>query len=454
MLIREPGTPTIATVPEAALREAVATAARWVKVGANGATSHIIPPDWVVPTIRSRSHWPKLRPLEGLTEAPVLRPDGSVLDGPGYDASTGVLYEPRVSYPGVPGAPGRGDVAGAVAALDDVLHDFTFEAPEHRAGAFAAILTPIASFAYGSGRSPLFLFDASTPGSGKSLLAQVCGIIATGRLPAAAQFTPDDAEMEKRITAYAIGGDRIVLLDNVTGRLGGKSLCAALTVPTWEGRVLGQSKKWTGPMSTVWFATANNVQLGADMDRRVVHVRLDPGIERPELRTGFRHPNLLAYVAAERPRLLAAALTVLRGYCAAGRPVPALDPAPWGSFEGWRDLVVRAVVWAGLADPGGARAALAEDAEPEAEWRRTFVRELAVATAERRLQSKDVAELCNRPGALRDASIGLIGGRGGSDAVTSHGVGLVLRSLKGRVVAGLRVKSRSGRTGVAEWWAE
>jgi hypothetical protein len=118
------------------------------------------------------------------------------------------------------------------------------------------------------------------------------------------------------------------------------------------------------PLYTVWYATGNNVVLVGDTARRVVHVRLEPLDEKPEERSGFHHPDLLAWVRQERPRLTTAAVSILAAYCSAGRPDQRLTP--WGSFEGWSDLVRSAVVWVGLADPGASRADLASTADREA----------------------------------------------------------------------------------------
>jgi len=103
------------------------------------------------------------------------------------------------------------------------------------------------------------------------------------------------------------------------------------------------------------------VAVAADTARRVIHVRLDVLDEKPEERTGFRHPNLLAWTGQNRGRLLSSALTILSAYCRAGRP--AQKVAPYGSFEGWSDLVRQAVVWAGLPDPCLTRVKLAESAD-------------------------------------------------------------------------------------------
>jgi putative DNA primase/helicase len=92
------------------------------------------------------------------------------------------------------------------------------------------------------------------------------------------------------------------------------------------------------------------VQLRGDLGRRVVPIDLDPGIEHPEDRT-FRRGDLLSYVCEHRPRLVVAALTVLRAFVIAGRPGHRYPVK--GSFEAWDRLVRSAIIWAGGADPLG-----------------------------------------------------------------------------------------------------
>ena len=68
---------------------------------------------------------------------------------------------------------------------------------------------------------------------------------------------------------------------------------------------------------------------------------------------------------------MAAALTILRGFVAAGRPDQKLDA--WGSFVAWSDLVRQAIVWAGATDPGLARRELLEQNDHEAAALRTLL---------------------------------------------------------------------------------
>jgi hypothetical protein len=48
----------------------------------------------------------RLRKLAAITTGPVLRPDGTVLDTPGFDQQTGILFDPRGTYfPSIPATP-------------------------------------------------------------------------------------------------------------------------------------------------------------------------------------------------------------------------------------------------------------------------------------------------------------------------------------------------------------
>ena len=215
--------------------------------------------------------------------------------------------------------------------------DFPFAKPEHRAAWLAFVLTPLARHAF-SGPSPLFLIDANTRGSGKSLLADVGGILATGTTLARMSNPRDDEECRKRITALALAGDSMVLIDNIIGNLGCASLDAALTSPdSWKDRILGKSEMVELPLSLTWTATGNNVMLEADTSRRTLQIRLDSPEENPELRSGFQIPHLVAHVKQQRAALVAAGLTILSAYHTAGRP--RMNLPPWGSFDAWSALI-------------------------------------------------------------------------------------------------------------------
>ncbi len=344
---------TIRTLQQAALRELLARHCTFVRFAGRGRElrpAH--PPRWAVGALLGRGAWPGLPALEGVVEAPVLRADGSVLQQPGHDPATGLLYLPPLAFDPVPAHPGDAEVAAALRRLKEVVSDFPFRCDTDRAAWLAALLTPFARPAF-TGPAPLILIDANRPGTGKSLLADVCSVILTGRPAARMSYSTDEEELRKQITSVALEAAQLVLIDNVAGAFGTPTLDRALTAERWRDRLLGSNHQVSLPLKATWFATGNDVQLRGDTPRRCLRLRLESRRERPEERTDFRHPRLLSWLARERRRLVPAALTLLRAHAAAGCPGPELPG--WGSYEGWSDRVRATVVWLGLPDPAARR---------------------------------------------------------------------------------------------------
>jgi hypothetical protein len=205
----------------------------------------------------------------------------------------------------------------------------------------------------------MFLFDANVRGTGKTLLADVIAEIVQGRPAPRSPQLLDENEERKTITSLALAGHRLVLIDNIAHPLGSPALDTILTGTLWTDRLLGRSETVTLPLRATWYGTGNNIQFRADTARRCLHIRLLSKHENPEYRTDVRHQDLRRHTHAMRGHLVAAALTILRAFCVAGRPRTA-DLAPWGSFEAWSDLIRGAIVWLDLPDPGLTRAAVEE----------------------------------------------------------------------------------------------
>ncbi len=366
--VRRPeGLPVVRDFSPPILRERLTRCARWVRMtssedGPEEKPAH--PPVWSVQAVHARGNWPAVRRLDAVVTHPVLLPNGSILTATGYDPQSGLLLStpPNLTI-SIPSSPTRGDVAGAVAELHDVVSEFPFEKDEHLSAWVAGLLTPLAWFAF-EGPAPLFLIDKNVRGAGAGLLADVIALTITGRRFPVMTYTPDREELRKKITSLAAEGERLVLLDNLSGAVGNDVLDAALTSDRWKDRLLGGNRVYDGPLHVCWYGTGNNVQLQADTARRVCHIRMESKEERPELRTGFKCPDLRGWVRANRGRMLSAALTILRGWFVAGKPTHSLPP--WGSFEGWSGVVREAVVFARLPDPGETRLALQTGADRDA----------------------------------------------------------------------------------------
>ncbi len=347
-LTRPPGAPSIALAEQPWLREQMGRAAQWWGTGRDGKPRAVQPPTVVAQTLMARMDW-TFPPLEAVAESPLFLPTGDVLDVPGYHDETGLLLttEPG-EFPRVSASPSAGDVTTALDLLCDPLQDFPFLADGDRSVVLAAVLSILARQAI-DGPVPAFAFRSSTPGSGKTLLADVVATITSGNMAPRMAQPFDDDETRKRILSIGLEGLPLILVDNCTGAVGSRSLAAALTATTWSDRVLGRSEKVTVPLRAVWLVSGNNLTFRGDLGRRVVPCDIDPGCEFPEDRTGFVYDNLLDHVRRHRRFLVAAGLTILRAYHVAGRPSHG-KPVK-GSFEAWDRLVRGALVWAGAADP-------------------------------------------------------------------------------------------------------
>jgi hypothetical protein len=459
---RPPSQPKIAPVQPARLRELMAERARWLKRPPKGDWQHAHPPDWAVREVLDRGEWPRIRPLEAVVETPVLRPDGTILDRPGYDETTGILLVPNCEVAPVPEQPSREQVDKAIDELVEVVCDFPFQTGAHMACWIAGLLTPLARFAFG-GPAPLFLVDANVRGAGKSKLCDVIGVLLTGREMDRQSFTDDEDEMRKAVLTIASEGERFVLLDNINRPLGGGVLDGALTGQSAKGRRLGKNESMRGTLIATWYGTGNNVQFIGDTARRVLPIRLDSAHERPEERSNFKHPELLKWARGERPRLVTAALTILRGYYAAGAPDMSLKP--WGSFEEWSAVVRNAMVWAGCDDPAETRQALMEAADSDASGLAALIagwdeldpgrKGISASEALQRLKNDryDAQQRAceERYSRLRDAVLELCPGRNG-DLPDARRLGYRLRHFRGRVVAGRKLESTLDRNGVATWF--
>ena len=353
-LARTSSSPRVKPIAEARMREMLARHCAFQAPASflTGDPRPLHPPRWVVRALLSRRSWPELPALAGVIECPVLSAGGTVLQRPGYDRASALLYAPSAQFQVVPEAPDRAEALAALDELREVVEDFPFATEAHRAAWLCALLTPLARAAF-SGPSPLHLIEANVRGCGKTLLADVCSVLLTGR-PAARMSLPGrETELRKAITSLALEAERTVLLDNVSGVLGSPTLDRALTAEIWRDRLLGGNRQVALPLAVTWYATGNNVAVAGDTARRCLHIRLQSACDRPERRADFKHPRLLAWLSRERPRLLPAAVTLLRAYVVAGRPRQEL--AAWGSFEGWSDLVRSTVTWLGLPDPARVR---------------------------------------------------------------------------------------------------
>lgn len=454
------GTATIVTLQRAGLMVELGKAAKWERKNNETQEWYEVDPCAKVTAalLEAVGHWVGIPSLLGISEAPILRDDGTLYAQAGYDPATHLYVEGR--FPGFQ-LPERVTLDAAQSAAAILLQPFLeFPFVESRLD-HAVLLAYLLTLALRPQlqTAPLFCVSATTPGTGKGLLVEACNLLVRGRdaaLMPSIQGTSAEEETRKRITALLLQGVSSINLDNWTRPIGGESMNALLTAGEWSDRVLGRSETVSLPARLTLAATGNNLSVRGDMTRRSLLIQLDARVERPELRS-FQEPNLTGMVTRRRGELLAALFTILKGYQQAGEP--GKHERLLGRFEPWSKAVAAPLRWLGYPDPTESQARLRE-ADPEADKLELF---LAAWFDLRGGQWTTAAELISEAEPANDFSTARSDKRAplheallevandGRGRVNRKALGWYLRHYEGRIAGGLRLtkKPRLGNTKAA-----
>lgn len=440
---RDSGALILTAVNAAWLREQFARSARWEKPTKNGATRADPPQEAATAYLARVGEW-NLPFLQGITQSPTLRADGTILQQPGYDSASGLLYDPgRLEFPEVADAPSREEARAALGVLSAPFREFRFVEEADRSTALAAILTALVRAMFPS--APLFAVDAPTAGTGKSLLSETISIIATGHKPAMMSQGKSDEENEKRLSSVLMAGDQVIVIDNCERPIEGDFLCSMLTQEMVQPRILGKSEMRRLPTRCLVIATGNNLVLSGDVTRRALLCRLDAGVERPDQIQFDFEPR--AEALKERPRLVTAGLTILRAYIAAGRPNP-MDKI--GSFEQW-NLVREALVWLGCADPATTRDRVLAD-DPQKAILIDLLRLWWRVLGDRRVTLAELVNLADHSGegTVRELVADLTANTR-HNSFNARSVGRFLAKHIDRIVGGLVMQAETDASGIKRY---
>lgn len=369
------------------VRLELAESATWWRANKDGEHIATSPPLDVSTSVLATGSWP-MPALAGVVELPVLRPDGTFHVAHGYDPATRLYHWHRgAPYPPIAENPSAFELAQAVALVDEALCNFPWDTTADRANAWGLLLTPLVRPLVG--QVPMALVDAPEPGTGKGLLVSVAAIVTIGRAAGLMAWPSSEEEMEKVITATLLSGSTMLIFDNVEGMIRSAKLAAALTADVWQGRILGRSEMALVPNRATWAATGNNIDVGGDLARRCYRIRLDARMAAPWRRTGFKHPDLAAWVTEHRSELLYALCTIVRSWWAAGHQLASALPA-MGGYTQWVRTVGGILAHAGIDDFLGNLAEFHASADREAQQWEAF---LAVWAGEYRDSAMTVAEI-------------------------------------------------------------
>ena len=353
------------------MRHEVARAAHFY-IHVNDRAVEVLPPKALVEDVLA-TQGPPIPPLRRIVEVPVFAPDGSLQATPGYHAAGQTLYAPRPGFklPDIPPHPRPQDVRRARQWIDELLADFPFVSQADRAHAVALFVLPYVRDVIGADPTPGHLIEAPTPGSGKSLLADVVTYPFAGRAVSTVTEARDDDEWRKRLTAQLRERRAVIILDNLVRTLDSGALASALTTATWEDRVLGKNETIRVPVRCVWVATGNNVRLSTELARRFIRIRIDPRMDRPFQRDGFRHNPLRTWVHRHRAAFVWSALVLAHAWLDAGSPPPFTKPL--GGYERWSGVLGGVLAHAGIDGFLANANELYEAADTEGALWRTFI---------------------------------------------------------------------------------
>lgn len=339
----------------------------------------------------------KFPPLVGLTDIPILRPDGTILDKAGYDQATGLYYEPasELHIPPLPLHPTRQDALRARDNAFDFLSQFPYAGQADRANACALFLSSVLSEFFDL--SPMAYIDAATLGSGKSLLAQSFSLIVQGhRMANIRMLRSNEKELRKQLTAKLSMGCRVLILDTIHFPLHSGILEEFLTDTVWTDRLCMTNTKMLefDKKRVVTLVTGNHLVIKGALSRRCFRIRLDAGVSHPwERAITYRHDLPLPDVARHRGDILAALLTMARAWYLAGQPLAqSNDKADFGQ---WKRVMGGILQFLDITGFLGNEQALYDDAAPEEAswelflqtWRATTENAITVKELVERLQA-------------------------------------------------------------------
>ncbi len=414
-------------------------------------------------TLLAKSGEMGLPSLVAVTTGPFLRPDGSVVDEPGYDEATQVLYRPTGPMaPAVRRDPTVGMAAEALRQLWAPFREFPFAGDMDRGSVLALLLT--AALRPGIATAPGGLIESHEAGSGKTLLARALAN-PTGAPAIPQALAQSEEEIRKALFSAARAGTPSVLYDNI-GRdraLDSASLAMALTSGMIADRILGESTYASVPFRALLLFTGNNTRIAGDLNRRLLRVRITPNVENPWRRVFDFDPS--ARTEANWLNMRVAALELVQAMLTDG--VPTLEGG--SGYADWDALVRATVCWVarridigvGIADPAQSLLKSYDDDPERDRLRRVLSAWYAVwgsepMTVRQMLEAIEQASSVDLTEDLsherRDALSHLRDVFREIDTrLGNHAIGIYLNQQKGRIVGGLELVNSGRHCGSSRW---
>jgi hypothetical protein len=414
------------------------------------------PPDWLIKAVATRKYWPGIRPLNAVVECPFPRPDGSIVETPGYDVETATVFLPTFDFPKLPDRPTRADARSAWGRLRWYVREFPFPSEDDCVVFLAGLLNVIGRPAV-IGPTPGIAINGNKAATGKGLLVDAMTMPGIGRSAPTSSYPDDHQEAVKVKVAIVLSGKPVVSFDNLGegSMYGGSAIDSALTALTIDDRILGMSRN-TGeiPVRTAWFLNGNNITPTKDAWRRWLVCNLTTDLEHPERRGDIEDKDLRALILKNRAEIVRDALVILKSHALDGRPTGGWPPM--GSFEEW-DRVIRSAVWfATERDCLATQRQTADDAPDRLAKIAVLegLRELPDAKAgQSGVTSGEAIGLVEKNPLMFNTLRGVLLERGrGGKLANSGTLGFILRGLKNTPIGGMKLKDTGFKRNSAVCW--
>lgn len=392
------------------------------------------------------------REISGVLSGPALDGTGDICNANGYARVNGRGWYCAGHVAGLeeamPSSPTLEDAMRAERRIWDVVQYFPwadhYGYPMWLAALLAQVCRPLFDCC------PATLITATAPGSGKSYLATIIGIIAHGREPGMMPWpkhreaADTDNELRKRFMGLAATGSTLAVFDNLEAgcAFDSDAMNAAVTSKFLSDRTLGVNGAGSIQTRRIWaqvIATGNAVVPAGDMADRTMFIRLqsdEPNRRELPPETFGEIGDALDYTRTRRVALLADCLTMARAFMAAGKPRQ--HGKPWNTFNGFHDLILGIVRWTTGIDPIAQRLAGVRLTDPVTTALRLLATNWATVFSSTPVTARMIAVMVNADpcgeeyAALGEALQALGAGRAGQK-LSPHSIGNTLTKYKDRI---------------------
>jgi hypothetical protein len=278
-------------------------------------------------------------PLKGIIEVPALGSDGTIIDTPGYDERSGLIYNPsqNLKIPKIKSKPTKADARKSMKYIKaELIDDFPFIDKASKANALGLLITPTVRELI-DGLIPLFAVSAKSVSSGKSYFCSLNSVVTSGRPGTMLTLPKREEEIRKLLLSSLIAGVRLIVFDNVDQKVTSPALSSVLTSQVYADRILGRSEMVEASVSAIFMVNGNNIAIAGDLPRRTVWIGIDSQTSKPWQRNKFKHRELILWALNNRGEIVAALLTIARAWVLARQPL--FNGVNMPSFNNWAGVV-------------------------------------------------------------------------------------------------------------------